>query len=113
MFCKLILEIEEKKSMNASFSEDPHPPSHLKKGDNHLTYTSPLTPTHRSTKKPKSSQKFHSVKKFFTKIIKFFFPKFFFPKFFFSKIFFKNFFSKKFFFNFFSKFFFDDKIFFS
>ena len=25
MFCKLILEIE-KKSMNASFSEDPHPP---------------------------------------------------------------------------------------
>ena len=26
MFCKLILEIEEKKSMNASFSEDPHPP---------------------------------------------------------------------------------------
>ena len=30
--------------MNASFSEDPHPPSHLKKGDNHLTYTSPLTP---------------------------------------------------------------------
>ena len=25
MFCKLILEIEEKKSMNASFSEDPHP----------------------------------------------------------------------------------------
>ena len=29
MFCKLILEIE-KKSMNASFSEDPHPP-HLKK----------------------------------------------------------------------------------
>ena len=31
MFCKLILEIEEKKSMNASFSEDPHPPLSFKK----------------------------------------------------------------------------------
>ena len=111
MFCKLILEIEEKKSMNASFSEDPHPPSHLKKGDNHLTYTFPLTPTHRSTKKPKSSQKFHSVKNFFTKN---FFHKIFFSKIFFFKNFFQKFFFKKIFFSiFFPNFFFDDKIFFS
>ena len=31
MFCKLILEIEEKKSMNASFSEDHTPPLSFKK----------------------------------------------------------------------------------
>ena len=108
MFCKLILEIEEKKSMNASFSEDPHPPSHLKKGDNHLTYTSPLTPTHRSTKKPKSSQKFHSVKNFFTKNFfhKIFFSKIFFSKIFFFKNFFQKFFFKKIFFQFFFQIFF-------
>ena len=52
MFCKLILEIEKKKFERILFRRST-PPSHLKKGDNHLTYTSP--PSHRSTKKPKSS----------------------------------------------------------
>ena len=101
MFCKLILEIEEKKKYERILFRRSTPPSHLKKGDNHLIYTSPLTPTHRSTKKPKSSQKFHSVKNFFTKNFfhKIFFIKFFFQKFFFSKFFLmtKNFFYKTFF----------------